>query len=90
MMKPDYRDPVSIAGLVARLFAQASREKPDWGEVESVRMHLDLEANTKPQKEAVAGLRHALQRGNLAMIAQQIQKAFLDGTPGADGWPRKF
>jgi hypothetical protein len=55
----------------------------------TVSLHLEAMADTKEQKDAVQRLKFAGPDGDLRAIASAVRSAFLRGTIGEDGWPRK-
>ena len=70
-----------------RVSDACNKRPPDWDAIRSAAMSLDLEARTQQQKDAVQRLKQASTIGAATRAAESISRAFLDGKPGADGWP---
>jgi hypothetical protein len=62
----------------------------DFARVNEIRVTLDREAATAKQHEAVNRLRGAETAHEIFRAITALKRAFLDGTPGNDGWPRRF
>ena len=70
---------------------RASRTSPiDWDQIRGVQQMLSVEARTQEQKSAVEALKQAFDRPGIERARTQIERTFLNGKPGADGWPRRF
>jgi hypothetical protein len=69
----------------------AIRHTPiDWDAIRSAKVSLRVEARTIEQKSAVETLMLASDRPAVQQAASAIERAFLEGMPGDDGWPRRF
>ena len=82
--------PNLIDEAIAQIQEACSRQAIDWDAIRGAAMNLDKEARTKDQKAAVARLKRAHDSHSVALAASGIEQAFLQGKPGADGWPRKL
>jgi hypothetical protein len=71
--------------------SQASRRDPiDWVAIRAVAIRIETEARTEEQKVAADKLKRASDVTRVSMALGAIQRAFLQGKPDADGWPRRF
>jgi hypothetical protein len=80
----------SVETWIAEIGEGCHREPIDWNAIRGASMSLDAEARTKEQKFAVEQLKRSSNRPEVERALIGVQQAFLDGRPGADGWPRRF
>lgn len=78
----------SIDGRIARIRQACAADPIDWNAIRGAAIGLDREAKTKDQKAAVQQLKDAADQRQILMAVGSIQRAFLQGKPDADGWPR--
>jgi len=59
-------------------------------DIRSIIRYLEMEAQRPAEKFAVERLKSAPDRDAAMRCIGTLKHAFLNGTPGSDGWPRKF
>lgn len=62
----------------------------DWDLIRSAAISLDIQSETKQQVAAVEKLKSAADLMSVLRATLAAERAFLQGKPGADGWPRNF
>jgi hypothetical protein len=82
--------PSLIDEAIAQIHEATRRQPIDWSAIRGAAMTLDREARTTEQKAAVEQLKRAADSTRVSMAVIAIERAFLQGKSGDDGWPRKF
>lgn len=83
--------PTEIDRIVAILREAAAHEPIDWDVIRGECLTLDgHHAQTEAERKAVHRLRAAEDRTQLRFAISAVERAFLDGKPGLDGWPRRL
>ena len=86
---PPYGYPAHADDLIAKIGDAVRRTPINWAAIRGVYLSLSGDARTDEQKSAVDSLKHASDRPGVERAATAVQRAFLEGKPGANGWPRR-
>ncbi len=82
--------PNAIEQHVADIREACRHEPINWAVIRNATSDLSRAGQTADQQSAIKDLARATYRHAVERAANAIERAFLDGTPGADGWPRRF
>jgi hypothetical protein len=88
-MSEDVAKSYSVDGWLTRIGNTVAATPIDWSAIRCATTSLEGEARTKDQKAAVEELKRAAEGTTVQRAASAVERAFLDGKLGADGWPRK-
>jgi hypothetical protein len=81
--------PHGVEAWLTRLRNGVNQAPIDWNAIRGASMSLDGEARTKDQKTAVEQLKRASEGSAVQRAVSAVERTFLDGKPGIDGWPRR-
>lgn len=79
----------SVDALVDQI-RRAAADSIQWDAIRGAAIDLDVRAQTQEQIAAVAKLKSVSDSISVLRATCAVERAFLDGKPGVDGWPRRF
>lgn len=83
--------PTFIDEQIALVQAALGKNPIDWNAIRGAAISLDVNCPaTEAGRDAIYLLKSASRREQVYRAIVAIQHALLDGTPGVDGWPRRY